>query len=108
MTKANIKTLCDIYSAVSGLCSETGSEEFDHFYRGGGEKMFRDFEKILTSLGVVMREPQYTVTEYYDRTSKANRWAIISDPNDPKSYVLTGMSSKEEAEQVLKDVVLKD
>lgn len=44
---ANLKA---IFDAVRGLVSETGSEEFDHFYKKGGEAMMNDFENAVRAI----------------------------------------------------------
>lgn len=49
---SDINKLITIYEAVCGLVSETGSEEFDQFYPGGGAKMMNDFTDVLLDLGV--------------------------------------------------------
>lgn len=46
-----VKMLGVIYTAICGLVSETGADEFDRFYRGGGEKMMADFDTAMTALG---------------------------------------------------------
>jgi len=39
-----------VFEAVSGLVSETGAEEFDHFYKKGGEAMMNDFENAVRAI----------------------------------------------------------
>ena len=39
-----------IFDAVCGLVSETGAEEFDHFYKKGGEAMMNDFENAVRAI----------------------------------------------------------
>ena len=39
-----------VFDAVCGLVSETGSEEFDRLYAGGGEAMMNDFEAVVKAL----------------------------------------------------------
>jgi len=49
--KVAVEKLSAIFDAVCGLVSETGAEEFDHFYKEGGETMMNDFEDAVRVLG---------------------------------------------------------
>lgn len=61
-TKATVKTLLGIYDVCKGVLSEY--DAFDQFYKGGGEKMFSDFEKTLEALGVTFVKLNYTAMRY--------------------------------------------
>ena len=101
MKKENVKILKGIYQALGGMASEMGAEAFDHFYKGGGDKMFKDFEKVLAEeCGIEFVEPEYKVVPM-----KGAKWEgkymIVDQTGAP---VLTGMS-KADAEWTLENVV---
>jgi len=49
--KVAVEKLSAIFDAVCGLVSETGTEEFDQFYKAGGEEFMNDFEDVVRVLG---------------------------------------------------------
>ena len=97
MTEANAKILEKIYDAIGGLVSEM-DDPFDHFYKGGTEKMRKDFEKVLSDeCGITFVDPVYSTVQ-----DKSGTWNIVDQTGN---VVLSGMKSKEEAEETLKDVL---
>ena len=112
LDNAHTTKLIAIYHALSGMCSEI-EDPMHGMYRGrdgksATETMMTDFEDILRYVGVEVVEPKYTPVEYEFKdpcTGKPTgimKWGILSDPNDPKSYVLSGLESREEAEEVIR------
>lgn len=102
MTKADAKVLNAIYTALGGIASEHGVEFFDHFYKGGGEKMCRDFEGLLERYcGVKFEDPEYKAVPMTKKGFEG-AWKIVDQTGTP---VLTGLKSKEDAEQVIRDVI---
>lgn len=101
MTKANAKILKGIYEALGGIVSERGTEAFDHFYRGGGEKMFSDFEKVLSEeCGIKFVEPEYKAVPMKGGKWEG-KWMIVDQTG---AMVLTGLRSKEQAEEYIREV----
>lgn len=99
MNAKDQKTLKNIYDALAGVASEMGPEFYDSFYKGGGEKLFKDFEEVLErNCGIKFVNPEYKAVPM---PSKKGKWMIVDQTG---AMVLTGMASKEEAEQVIRDV----
>lgn len=101
MNAKDQKTLKDIYDALAGTASEMGSEFYDSFYKGGGEKLFKDLEGILErNCGIKFVNPEYKAVPMKGPKWEG-KWMIVDQTG---AMVLTGMASKEEAEQVIRDV----
>ena len=111
--KQMVAKLLAIYDAIGGMVSES-PDPFNGFYRHGCDKtatdtLCSDFEEVLTSLGVVFKDPEYVPASYESKdpcTGKPTgqiRWGILSNPADPQSWVLTGLYSKEEAEKCIRE-----
>lgn len=101
MKKINKDILKGIYDALGGIASEMGAEAFDAFYQGGGEKMFSDFERVLSEeCGIQFVNPEYKAVPMkggkYD-----GKWMIVDQTG---AMVLTGLTSREDAERVIRDV----
>ena len=97
MKAANAKILEKIYDAIGGFVSEM-DDPFDHFYKGGTEKMRKDFEKVLTDeCGIKFVDPEYKAVQ-----AKDGRWSIVDQTG---TVVLCGLPTKEDAENTIKEVV---
>ena len=101
MKKINKDILKGIYDALGGIASEMGAEAFDAFYNGGGEKMFSDFERVLSEeCGIKFVNPEYKAVPM--KGGKYNgKWMIVDQTG---AMVLTGLTSREDAERVIRDV----
>jgi len=108
--KTTVKQLTSIYDACKGVLSEY--DAFALFYNGGGAKLLKDFGSALEALGVKFVEPTYTAVQYEQtdpRTGKKTgnfAWGVCTDPHNPdESWVLTGLSSKIEAEDLVEELL---
>lgn len=115
---ANINKLVKIYEAVSGMASEQ-CDPFDHFYKGGTDKFFADFESVLKACGVKFPDNNgYYIVSYMGKTGKfykergikpRKEWGICTDISCPdKSWCLTGFETPDEAEKVLRNPAVFD
>lgn len=98
-----VKDLLKIRNVFQGLTSET-DDPFHGVFKGGTKELMRQFDSVLSALGVEFKEPIWAAVEYYDRTAKCRKWAITGNPDDPKdmeAWVLTGFHTKEEAEKTI-------
>lgn len=101
MNAKDQKTLKNIYDALAGAASEMGPEFYDSFYKGGGEKLFKDLEGILErNCGIKFVNPEYKAVPMTGGKWEG-KWMIVDQTG---AMVLTGMASKEEAERVIRDV----
>ena len=101
MTKTNLNNLIKIYEALTGVASEMGEEAFDHFYKGGGAKLFSDFEKILESEGVKFKKSELCIRSY--RHDADTKWGIAWNTTGKPEWALTGFATSEEAADTLRD-----
>lgn len=111
MNAKDRKTLKNIYDALTGAASEMGSEFYDSFYRGGGEKLFKDLEGILErNCGIKFVNPEYKAVPMTSKKGDgpngedffySGKWMIVDQTG---AMLLTGLASKEEAERVIRDV----
>ena len=101
MKKINKDILKGIYDALGGIASEMGAEAFDAFYQGGGEKMFSDFERVLSEeCGIQFVNPEYKAVPMKGGKFDG-KWMIVDQTG---AMVLTGLNSREDAERVIRDV----
>lgn len=111
MKKINKDILKGIYDALGGIASEMGAEAFDAFYNGGGEKMFSDFERVLSEeCGIQFVNPEYKAVPMTTKKGDGpngedyfydGKWMIVDQTG---AMVLTGLTSREDAERVIRDV----
>lgn len=101
MTKTNLGNLIKIYEALTGVVSEMGEEAFDHFYTGGGAKLFSDFEKILESEGVKFKKSELCIRSY--RHGGDTEWGVAWNTTGKPDWALTGFATSEEAADILRD-----
>lgn len=111
MNAKDQKTLKNIYDALAGAVSGTGPEFYDSFYRGGGEKLFKDFEWILErNCGMKFVNPEYKAVPMQSKKGDGpngedffykGKWMIVDQTG---AMALTGLTSKEEAELVIREV----
>ena len=91
-----------IYDALSGIAGKYGVEFFNQYYSGGGEKMFKDFERLLSEFcGINFVDPKYTAAQMTEKGFEGC-WKIVDQTG---ALVLTGLQSKEEAERVIRDIL---
>lgn len=101
MKNTSEKILKDVYDALTGVASEMGPEAFDHFYKGGGAKMFKDIEQVLTDeCGITFVDPKYKAVPMTGK-KWAGCWMIVDQTG---AMVLTGLKSKEDAERCIKTI----
>lgn len=101
MKKINKDILKGIYDALGGIASEMGAEAFDAFYNGGGERMFSDFERVLSEeCGIQFVNPEYKAVPMKGGKFDG-KWMIVDQTG---TMVLTGLRSKEQAEEYIRDV----